>query len=73
MQVDTDRIDELMFPLVETQRLRSKLSAHAAGNEAATIRKELLKEFGSPKAHIENLATKLHASLVTLDAIMRGV
>jgi len=68
-QVDADRIDELVSPLVETQRLRSKLSAHAAGNEAATIRKELLKEFGSPKAHIEDLATKLRESLVALDAI----
>jgi len=68
-QVDADRIDELVSPLVETQRLRSKLSAHAAGNEAATIRKELLKEFGSPKAHIEDLATKLNASLVALEAI----
>jgi hypothetical protein len=69
MQVDADRIDELVFSLVETQRLRSKLSAHAAGNEAATIRRELLKEYGSPKGHIEDLATKLRASLVALDTI----
>lgn len=72
MSVDPDRIDELVFPLVETQRLRSKLSAHAAGNEAAKIRGELLKQYGSAKGHIEDLATKLHESLVAIDEIVQG-
>jgi hypothetical protein len=72
MQVDVDRIEELVSPLVEIQRLRSKLSAHAAGNEAATIRRDLLKQYGSPKGHIEDLSTKLRASLVALDDIFKA-
>lgn len=72
MQVDVDRIEELVSPLVEIQRLRSKLSAHAAGNEAAAIRRDLLKQYGSPKGHIEDLSTKLHASLVALDGIFKA-
>lgn len=71
LSVDEDRISEITVPLVELQRLRSKLGAHTGGNEAAAIRRDLLKEFGSPRAHVEDLATKLSGSLVALDSILK--
>lgn len=71
LSVDEDRISEIVDPLVEVQRLRSKLGAHSGGTEAAAIRRDLLKEFQSPRAHIAALATKLAGSLDALESIFK--
>lgn len=71
LSVDEDRISEIVEPLVEVQRLRTKLGAHAGGTEAAAIRRALLKEFHSPRAHIEALAVKLSGALDALELILK--
>lgn len=73
LSVAEDRISEIMDPLFEVQRLRTKLGAHAGGVEAATIRRELLKEFQTPRAHIEALATKLSESLNALSSVCKSL
>jgi hypothetical protein len=69
--VESDRVAEVVDPLSELQRLRTKLDAHAGGSEATTIRRELLREFETPRAHINGLATDLAASLGSIDSILR--
>lgn len=71
LSVDEDRISELVEPLVEVQRLRSKLGAHTGGTETAAIRRDLLKEFGTPRAHIEALAARLSVALDALESILK--
>lgn len=61
--VDESRVQELISPLEEIQLLRTKLAAHAGANEAAEIRRRLLREHGTPKAHIEAMSARLNASL----------
>lgn len=70
LSVDDERARELVAPLEQLQQLRSKLSAHTGGNEATEMRRQLLKEFKSPRGHIEALATELHASLTEIQAIL---
>ncbi len=70
--VEEERAMELATPLDQLQRLRSKLSAHASGGDSAEIRRQLLKEFKTPKAHIEALATQLHASLTAISGILQA-
>lgn len=69
-QVDSDRASQIVAPLKELQYLRTKLAAHAGGEEASSIRKQRLKEFGHPKAHIAALASQLNDSLNTIAAIL---
>lgn len=56
---------ESVSPLVELQAFRSKMSAHAGGREAATMRRDLLRKYGTPKGHVEDLAGRLDATLHT--------
>ena len=68
-QIDSDRASQLVEPLKTLQHLRTKLAAHAAGDEASTIRRGLLKQFKHPRAHIATLASHLDQSLNAICAI----
>lgn len=70
LDVESDRVAEVVNPLSELQRLRTKLDAHAGGNEAATIRRELLRTFRTPRAHIHALATELAESLESISSML---
>ena len=68
--VESDRVAEVVDPLIELQRLRTKLDAHAGDSEATTIRRELLRRFRTPRAHIHALATGLTASLESIGSML---
>lgn len=68
--VDETRVRELIAPLEEIQLLRTKLAAHAGGTEATDIRRKLLRDHGTPKAHIEAISARLNASLVGVAEIL---
>ncbi len=68
-QVESDRASTLVEPFKSLQYLRTKLAAHAAGEEASEIRRELLREYKHPRAHIAALASDLHESLNAICAI----
>lgn len=70
MSVDSDRISEIVDPLTKLQHLRSKLGAHSGGAEAVQIRRDLLKQFRTPKAHVYELASQLGHSLESLSSIL---
>ncbi|WP_144157534.1 hypothetical protein [Paraburkholderia sp. BCC1885] len=71
IEVDDDRVPEICFPLFEVQRLRSKLGGtHASGGEANEIRKQLLKTYGTPLAHIKTLSAQLSESLAALGELL---
>jgi hypothetical protein len=68
--VDEFRVQELVSPLEDIQLLRTKLAAHAGTNEATQIRRRLLREHGTPKAHIEFMSARLNASLSGITEII---
>jgi hypothetical protein len=53
----------LMSPFHEVHNLRSKLKGHASGEEAARIRKQALKEFGTFRQHFSQLCSDCDESL----------
>ena len=59
-------IDEVIVPLRAVQELRTKLGAHSGGSEATSIRAELLREYKTPRLHIEHLCGQLVRSLNVL-------
>jgi hypothetical protein len=67
-----DVITEVIEPLRDLQRLRSKLNAHSGGSEAASIRATLLREFKSPRAHIEHLGGQLVRSLQLFGTLLKS-
>ncbi|MBB5428279.1 hypothetical protein HDG40_006466 [Paraburkholderia sp. JPY158] len=74
LEVDDDRVEEICLPLFEVQRLRSKLGGtHASGNEATEIRKQLVKKYGTPLAHIKALAAQLSESLAALTELFESL
>lgn len=68
--VDEDQARQLVAPLEQTQFLRTKLTAHAGGKGAATIRRELLSAHETPRAHIAALTTELNESLLAISQIL---
>lgn len=68
--VDDQYAGELVSPFEQIQFLRTKLSAHAGAGEAGQIRRKLLAEFKTPKAHIETIASQLNSSLTTIADIL---
>lgn len=70
--IDGEIIDQAITPLRELQGLRTKLSAHAGATEAAGIRAALLREHGSPKAHVAALCDQLTAALEILRSVFGG-
>ncbi|MEZ5544692.1 MAG: hypothetical protein R3F10_05820 [Lysobacteraceae bacterium] len=72
MAVGTDdaRAAELVAPFERLQALRSKLVAHAGGEESAKIRQRLVAEFKTPRAHIEAMAADLQHSLAQIAEIL---
>ena len=61
--ISDEIIDEVIVPLRTIQQLRSKLVAHSGVSEANTIRAELLREYKTPRLHIEYLCGQLVQSL----------
>lgn len=70
--VDEVHAQELVAPFEEIQFLRTKLAAHASGGEATQIRRNLLRQHGTPKAHIEAMASRLNISLNSIGEIVSG-
>ena len=67
---DIDHADDLVKPFGELQFLRTRLSAHAGGAGAAHERQKLLKEHGTPRRHIDFLASRLGAALKDVLAVL---
>ena len=59
-------VEEVILPLRTVQQLRTKLGAHSGGSEAASIRADLLREYKTPRLHIEHLCDQLVRSLYLL-------
>jgi hypothetical protein len=65
--IDDEIISATVEPLRELQRLRSSLGGpHSGGSDANAIRASLLREFGSPRDHIFQVAGQLTESLKRL-------
>jgi hypothetical protein len=62
----------LVEPLKETHSLRSKMKGHASGQEAVTIRKKLLKEHGSFKAHFVDLCKRCDESIRSVGKVFES-
>jgi len=59
-------LNEVILPLRTVQELRTKLTAHSGGSEAVSIRANLLREYKTPRSHIEHLCDQLVRSLYLL-------
>ena len=57
---------EVLTPLKTLQNLRTKLSAHSGGSEAAALRAELTRKHSTSRAHIGHLSGELLRSLKLL-------
>jgi hypothetical protein len=68
---DLDQADALVKPLGDLQFFRTNFSAHVGGARAAQVRKDLLKEHGTPRQHIDSLAGRLGAALKDVSSILR--
>lgn len=60
---DEDHARRILGPFHDVHNLRSKLKGHTSGQEAAQIRKDALRDFGSFRKHFENLCTRCDDSL----------
>jgi hypothetical protein len=67
---DIDHADDLVKPFGELQFLRTRFSAHAGGAGANHERQKLLKEHGTPRHHIDSLASRLAAALNDVLAVL---
>jgi hypothetical protein len=63
---------ELLGPFHEVHNLRSKLKGHTSGQEAAQIRKDALRDFGSLRKQFENLCARCDDSLKTIINAFKG-
>jgi hypothetical protein len=61
-----ETVNEAISPLRTIQELRTKLWAHSGGGEAAKIRAGLLREYKTPRLHIEGLCNQLARSMELL-------
>jgi hypothetical protein len=69
---DEDHAREILGPFHDVHNLRSKLKGHTSGQEAAQIRKDALRDFGSFRKHFENLCTRCDDSLKTIINAFKG-
>ena len=60
---ETDHAREIMEAFHDVHNLRSKLKGHTSGQEAAQIRKDALRHFGSLRKHFENLCARCDENL----------
>jgi hypothetical protein len=67
---ESDHASKVLKPLRELHDLRSKLKGHAAGKEAAELKKRALAEFGSYKEHFRALAQNCDESIRTIAATL---
>lgn len=68
--VEEDRAQRLIVPFQELHFLRTKLKGHAAGQEAAEIRRKKISDYGSYKKHFEALCTECDESFRTIIEIL---
>ena len=59
---------EVLTPLKTVQNLRTKLSAHSGGSEAASLRADLIRKHVTARAHIGHLSGELLRSLEILQS-----
>ncbi len=64
--ISDEIVGEVISPLRTVQELRTKLGAHSGGSEATSIRAELLREYKTPRLHVEHLCGQLVYSLDVL-------
>jgi len=60
---EEDHAHKLMSPFHDIHNLRSVLKGHATGSEAAEIKKQALKNFGSFRKHFETICAHCDESL----------
>jgi hypothetical protein len=63
---DEEAAREVTAPLHELHYIRSKVKAHDAGAEVATIRRNVLKELGSFVKHSRSLCTRCDDAMTTI-------
>jgi hypothetical protein len=63
---------EVLTPLRTVQNLRTKLSAHSGGSEAAALRAELTRKRSNARAHIGHLSGEILRSLELLRSFHRN-
>ena len=68
--IPSEIVATTIAPLLELQRLRTKLVAHSAGSEAQRIRSNLIRTHGSPYKHIDDLCGQLADSLRQLTDLL---
>lgn len=61
-----EQVRETMTPLQQLHRLRTLLKGHAAGDEKNTAVAAAMEEFGTLRAHFQNLAGQCDRSLGTI-------
>ena len=67
--ISDEIIDKVIVPLRTVQQLRTKLAAHSGGSEANATRRDLLREYKTPRLHIEFLCGQLVQSLHVLRSL----
>lgn len=60
---EPDHAREIMGVFHDAHNLRSKVKGHTSGQEAAQIKKNVLREFGSFRKHFENLCARCDENL----------
>jgi hypothetical protein len=69
-----DDARKIVGPLKDAHHLRSKLRGHASGDEAESIRKQILTEYGSYNKHFRSLAEAVDQSIRAIgEAFDKGV
>jgi hypothetical protein len=70
---EEEHASQITEPLVSLHNLRSKLKGHAAGDEAAKIRRALLTQYGTYRAHFRALCDGVDKTIRTLTEIFAKV
>lgn len=67
-----DVVTEVIQPMRDLQNLRTKLDAHSGGAEANRLRASLLRQYKSPRGHVERTCSQLVRSLLTLKGLYKS-
>jgi hypothetical protein len=70
---DPEQAKHTISGLQEVHALRSKLKGHASGEEGKEIRQEIIRKYGSLKAHFHNLCGRIDQALANIEeALNKG-
>lgn len=70
LELDQDRIGEIIEPLRELNSLRTKMSGHASGKGAREMKAEVLKKYKTYPSHFRSLATQCDTAIHDLQTIL---